>query len=81
MKTKEREAKEVQHYYAGQKKGYWWKYLLAALIVFIYLILCMCWYFNLSKESPTLQRSGAAGSLPGGKLYGYSERRLHFPGI
>ena len=38
MKTKEREAKEVQHYYAGQKKGYWWKYLLAALIVFIYLI-------------------------------------------
>lgn len=29
---------EGQHYYAGQKKGYWWKYLLAFLIVAIYLI-------------------------------------------
>ena len=38
MKAKERETKEMQHYYAGQKKGYWWKYLLAALIVFVYLI-------------------------------------------
>lgn len=30
--------KETQHYYAGQKKGYWWKYLVAALIILIYLI-------------------------------------------
>lgn len=25
-------------YYAGQKKGYWWKYLLAAAVIFIYLV-------------------------------------------
>lgn len=25
------------HYYAGQKKGLWWKYLLAAFIIFVYL--------------------------------------------
>lgn len=38
MKTKGKEMKETQHYYAGQKKGYWWKYLVAALIILIYLI-------------------------------------------
>lgn len=30
--------KEQAHYYAGQKKGLWWKYLLALLIVFVYLM-------------------------------------------
>lgn len=30
--------KEVATYHAGQKRGYWWKYLLAALIIFIYLM-------------------------------------------
>lgn len=39
MAGKENKVKEDgQHYYAGQKKGYWWKYLLAFLIVAIYLI-------------------------------------------
>lgn len=39
MRTKEKKnIKETAHYYAGQKKGYWWKYLLAALIIAIYLI-------------------------------------------
>ena len=35
---KEKKAREEAHYYAGQKKGLWWKYLLAALIIFIYLM-------------------------------------------
>lgn len=30
--------KEAPHRYAGQKSGYWWKYLVAALIIAIYLI-------------------------------------------
>lgn len=30
--------KEEAHYYAGQKKGLWWKYLLAVFIIFIYLM-------------------------------------------
>lgn len=39
MAGKEKKVKEgEQHYYAGQKKGYWWKYLLAFLIVAVYLI-------------------------------------------
>ena len=39
MRTKEKKnMKETAHYYAGQKKGYWWKYLLAALVIAIYLI-------------------------------------------
>lgn len=39
MDGKEKKVKEgEQHYYAGQKKGYWWKYLLAFLIVAVYLI-------------------------------------------
>ena len=28
-----KDAEESTHYYAGQKKGYWWKYLLAVLII------------------------------------------------
>ena len=42
MKTREKVKKNIEegtHYYAGQKKGYWWKYLLAFLIIAIYLIL------------------------------------------
>ena len=41
MKTREKVKKNIEegtHYYAGQKKGYWWKYLLAFLIIAIYLI-------------------------------------------
>lgn len=36
MKTREKVKKNIEegtHYYAGQKKGYWWKYLLAFLII------------------------------------------------
>lgn len=29
---------EEAHYYAGQKKGLWWKYLIAVLIVCVYLM-------------------------------------------
>lgn len=36
--TEKKNTKEVAHYYAGQKKGYIWKYLLAALIIAVYLI-------------------------------------------
>ena len=41
MKTREKVKKNIEegtHYYAGQTKGYWWKYLLAFLIIAIYLI-------------------------------------------
>lgn len=33
-----KEMNEQAHYYAGQKKGLWWKYILAALIIFVYLM-------------------------------------------
>lgn len=35
---KKEKFKETATYHAGQKRGYWWKYLLAALIIFIYLM-------------------------------------------
>lgn len=37
MKLKPAKEQAALHY-AGQKKGYWWKYTLVALIVFIYLL-------------------------------------------
>ena len=38
MAFKKEKTEEQSHYYAGQKKGLWWKYLLAVFIILIYLL-------------------------------------------
>lgn len=62
MAGKEKKVKEgEQHYYAGQKKGYWWKYLLAFLIVAVYL---MPLYVLLMQSFKGVSDSTMALSLP-----------------
>ncbi len=53
-----KEKKEEQaHYYAGQKKGLWWKYLLALFIVFIYLMPLYVLLMQSFKSSTDLSSS------------------------
>lgn len=62
MAGKEKKVKDGEkHYYAGQKKGYWWKYLLAFLIVAIYL---MPLYVLLMQSFKGVSDSTMAMSLP-----------------
>jgi raffinose/stachyose/melibiose transport system permease protein len=48
---------EESHYYAGQKKGLWWKYLLAVLIVAIYLIPLYVLFMQSLKSGTDLSSS------------------------
>ncbi len=52
---------EQSHYYAGQKKGLWWKYLLAAFIIFVYL--CPLYVLLVQSFKGSLDLSSAM-SLP-----------------
>lgn len=62
MAGKAKKVKETeQHYYAGQNKGYWWKYLIAFLIIVVYL---MPLYVLVLQSFKGVSDSSMALSLP-----------------
>ena len=56
-----RENEDMATYYAGQKKGYWWKYLLAVLIICIYLVPL---YVLLMKSLKSISDTSSVMALP-----------------
>lgn len=61
MSCKNKPQEQAALHYAGQKKGYWWKYTLVAAIVFIYLLPL---YVLLMKSLKSITDSSSTLSLP-----------------
>ncbi len=57
MAFKKEKTEEQSHYYAGQKKGLWWKYLLAVFIILIYLLPLYVLLMQSLKSSTDLSSS------------------------